>query len=84
MFSKILLTIAVIAFIWFGFRFLQRYLDDKRRREARDRLETRIPPGGSAPKRDEPEAVQDLVKCPACGTFRAARAGSCGKAGCPY
>lgn len=84
MFGKLLLTVAVVALIWFGFKFAQRLLDDKRRREERA---ARAPISGTKP-RFEPnpdgDSVQDLVKCPACQTYRSARLGSCGRSDCPY
>lgn len=84
MFTKILLTVAVVAIIWFGFKYVQRMSE---LREAQLRRRPVPPqPGGSA-FRDEVKAaggVRDLVKCPICNTFRAHDAGSCGRADCPY
>lgn len=87
MFTKILLTIAVVALIWFGFKYVQRMAE---MREAQLRRRP-APPQGGPSFRDEVKAsqnsgqgVRDLVKCPACNTFRASDAGSCGRADCPY
>lgn len=85
MFTKILLTVAVVALIWFGFKYLQRVTE---MREARERRQPVPPPKADGPSfRDEVKAadgVQDLVKCRVCDTFRAGNAGSCGRADCPY
>ncbi len=82
MFTKFLLTVAVIAIIWFGFKYLQRVTEQRHRANAR-------PPAPSAgrPKFepvDNGESVQDLVKCPHCSTWRSSKLGSCGRKGCPY
>jgi hypothetical protein len=85
MFTKFLLTVAVIALIWFGFKFAQRVMDDRRRREeqaARGGAE----PGPKPRFQPNPDgaSVQDLVKCPTCSTYRSSRLGSCGRSECPY
>lgn len=84
MFTKILLTIVVVALIWFGFKYASRIAEMREKREARER--TRAVPGDGPSFRDEVRAagVKDLVKCPVCTTFRAADAGSCGRRDCPY
>lgn len=80
MFIKFLLTVAVIAIVWFGFKYLQRVNDLRARAASR-------PPAPGRP-RFEPvadgESVQDLVKCPRCSTYRSAKLGHCGQEGCPY
>ncbi|CAA7614460.1 conserved hypothetical protein [Magnetospirillum sp. LM-5] len=81
MFGKILLTVAVVAIIWFGFKFAQRLLEQKARRDPDQ------PAAGPRPVfRPDPdgESVQDLVKCPACSTWRSAKQGHCGLEKCPY
>ncbi len=79
MFTKFLLTIAVVAAVWFGFRYVQR------RAERRERCVGA--PSGQG-KRFTPDmdgdSVRDLVKCPVCNTWRPAGAASCGRAECPY
>jgi|AGTN01.1.fsa_nt_gi hypothetical protein len=83
MFAKFLLTVAVVAFIWFGFKYVQRVTELR----AGKGTPARKPEGPSATPHFKPvdggESVQDLVKCPHCGTFRSARLGSCGQPGCP-
>lgn len=79
MFAKFLLTVAVVAIIWFGFKYLQR-VQELRARAAK-------PAAGEKPRFqpvDNGESVQDLVKCPRCSTYRSSKLGSCGQEGCPY
>lgn len=79
MFAKFLLTVAVVALIWFGFKYLQRVA------ELRDRSARR--PLDGPPKFepvDDGESVQDLIKCPRCNTWRSSKLKSCGRPECPY
>ncbi|CAA7613649.1 hypothetical protein [Magnetospirillum sp. UT-4] len=81
MFAKFLLTVAVVALIWFGFKFAQRIAADRRRSE--DRKARAVPP----PPRFEPATgadVQELVRCPVCNVYRSGRQASCGRSDCPY
>lgn len=79
MFTKFLLTVAVVALIWFGFRAIQR------RAERRDR-----PPRAPSASKErftpdmDGDSVRDLVKCPICNTWRPAGSASCGRAECPH
>jgi hypothetical protein len=79
MFTKFLLTVAVVALVWFGFQFAQRV---RRENMRRDRVGARKPSGPV--QGGDGEGVQDLVKCPACDTWRSASMGNCGRAKCPY
>jgi hypothetical protein len=81
MFQKVLLLVAVVAFIWFGFRFLTRLAEMKRRAGAGPRPDPRIQRGMGAMPADA-GAVQDLVSCPRCNTWRPAT--NCGRADCPF
>lgn len=79
MFAKFLLTVAVVAIIWFGFKYLQR-VTEMRQRAAR-------PPADDRPRFQpiaDGESVQDLIRCPRCSTYRSAKLGHCGQEGCPY
>ena len=75
--SKLLVLIAIISAIWFGFRLLGQI--DRNRREAarREKQEGRVPP-------KQPRQVADMVKCKVCGTFTTSGSKSCGKPGCPF
>lgn len=85
MFGKILITIAVVALIWFGFRYLTR-MGELRAKSKKGETRPGIFPGRSPRPDPEPENsdVQDMVKCPVCATYRPARQGSCGRGNCPY
>lgn len=76
-FMKLLLLVGVIAFVWFGWRWYQRWELEQRREEAARRT------GGSAPP---PRlAAEDMVACKVCGTYVAARgARACARPECPY
>jgi uncharacterized protein len=85
--GKMLVLVAVIMAIWFGFKLIGR-LDAQRKaaakRQAKDgRVRAR------RRKTDEvrmpvPDA-EDMVQCPVCKSYVAARgAGSCGRSDCPY
>lgn len=81
MFAKFLLTVAVVAIIWFGFKYLQRV------QELRSRADASRTPAGDRPRFqpvENGESVQDLVKCPRCSAYRSSKLGSCGQEGCPY
>jgi hypothetical protein len=82
MFGKFLLTVAVIAIIWFGYRFLSRQAELRRRGDAGSKPgQPRDLPRERSP---EPEA-ETLVECRACGAWQAARAAKpCGRPDCPY
>ncbi len=70
-FSKILLLVLVVTAVYFGFKYLA---------------------GGNAPSKervrakageDDAPAVEDMVRCPACGTYQARGTGRCERADCP-
>lgn len=80
MFGKILLTVAVVAVIWFAFRYFARV--------AQVRERTRNSQGGNDRRPSEPAAdiqAETMVECRVCGTWQPARgAKACGRADCPY
>ena len=72
-FQKILILIAVVTAVWYGFRFIGQLAAERRKlqREA----ERRRPAG---------RAVQDMVKCRLCGDYvPASGVASCANAHCP-
>lgn len=80
-FAKVVLLVAVIAIVWFGYRWLQRW--DKERREAERREAAQLGrqghPGPVAGRAEEMSA------CRVCGTYVAATAArSCGRPKCPF
>ncbi len=78
MFVKILLTIVLVAIIWFGFKYLGRVAELRARKEQREAEKPRFQPV------DNGESVHDLVKCRTCGTYRSPKLGPCGRQNCPY
>lgn len=75
MFAKILLTVAVVALIWFGFKYLGRRAELRRREPGR----------GAPPPPPEAETAETMVECRVCGTWQPGRtARSCGRSDCPY
>ena len=83
-FPKLLLLVALIAIIWFGFRWFERWEKERRDqsrgpagRVGRDRA-TGMPPGG------HDRAAEEMTACPICGTYVAAGARSCGRTNCPF
>ena len=81
--SKILLTLFVIAAVWYGWRAYNRYQvlrQEVRRRMAEEARRNPKPAAAST----EPEA-EDTIECATCGAFIAAsRKTSCGRKDCPY
>ena len=82
--QKIIVLVAIVAAVWYGFKFLSR-LDASRKAEAKVRhakAKTKGRGKAAPPAADEPE---DMVQCPVCGAYVAARASSsCGRDDCPY
>jgi len=85
--QKLLFTVAVVAAVWYGFKWLGR-MKRMHDRETRDRLRRESRGGGSAPAGPSEGAAadaEDMVECAVCGAFVPARgAKSCGRADCPY
>lgn len=81
--QKLLVLAAIIAIVWYGFKFIGRL------QEARD-AQTKKPqrkPRWPGKRRSEPTApeAEDMVQCPVCQAYVAARgAKHCGRADCPY
>jgi uncharacterized protein len=69
---KLLVLAAIIAAVWYGFKFLGR-LEAKRKAELK---------GGE--KASKGGDAQNMSLCSVCETYVAAGAGSCGRADCPY
>ncbi len=77
--AKFLFTVAVVAAVWYGSKWLLRYGE----LQAKGRAQAQRTRGRQAPEA-EVEA-EDMAACPTCGNFVAAqRARSCGQDICPY
>lgn len=73
--GKILVLVAIIALVWYGFKLVGRL--DQQRKEAVRRREDR--PAKPGPR------VEETERCRSCGAFVAASgATSCGRPDCPY
>ena len=82
MFAKFLLTVAVVAIVWFGFKYLNR-LAELRHGGGHGRPQPRTP------RREGPDdrnaEAEAMVECRVCGTWQVEKsARPCGRAGCPY
>lgn len=83
MFAKILLTVTVVALIWFGFRYLSRMAELREKRPQARAVPGQAPSGAAGG--NAAGEVQDLVPCRVCGTWQPGRsARSCGRPDCPY
>jgi len=75
--TKVLVLIAIISAIWFGFRLLGQIERGRREAERRAKEQGRVQAKQSRP-------VADMVQCKVCGAFTAPASKSCGKTGCPF
>lgn len=81
-FAKVLLLVAVVAAVWFAFRWFQRWEKD-RNQVAEDPLRPRKRGWDERP--GQPASTEEMTACKICGAFVAARiATSCGRPNCPY
>ena len=89
MFLKIAILVAIVAAVWFGFKYLERrdrIGDGKRRvgeRSFTERLRKsgRNKTGGGS----DPSQVEETESCPTCGAFVSVEGiSNCGKQKCPY
>ena len=72
MIQKIIILAALIAAVWYGFKFVSRLEAQRKQKVAQE-------------KRDAVDGISDTVQCPVCDTYVAAEApGDCGKPDCPY
>ncbi len=80
--QKLIVLAAVVAAVWFGFKFLGR-LQEARKAEAKLREGKGKEPAPKAkPSKDDGAGgqVEDLVPCPSCGAYvRAGSTCSCGQ-----
>ncbi|MBM3539552.1 MAG: hypothetical protein FJX55_17205 [Alphaproteobacteria bacterium] len=81
-FSKVLLLVAVVAAIWFGFRWFQRWEKERRERSEREEEGSRL--GRDASARSDDRQTEVMTACRICGTYVAQGARSCGRPRCPF
>jgi len=85
--QKLVVLVAIVVAIWYGFKLLTR-LQEARKADAALRQtpgsRARGPRSGSASGGGRGHA-EDMVQCPTCQAFVPARgAKTCGRADCPY
>jgi uncharacterized protein len=71
--GKLLILVAVIAAVWYGYKYVNRIGQIR----AEQRRRTPAPGKGA-------REIEDMQKCRVCGAYVTARAGNCGRADCPY
>lgn len=81
--QKILVLAAIVAAVWYGFKWVSRL---QAARDAENKAK-----GGAARRRAPSQAraeaddAEDMVQCPVCRAYVQARgASSCGRSDCPY
>lgn len=79
-FGKVIVLVAVVAMVWFGFRWFQRW--EKERREKEDKTEARLGRDAS-PKAADTVPTEVMTACRVCGTYVADGARACGRPRCP-
>lgn len=79
-FPKLVVLVAVVAVIWFGFRWLERV--GRARRRAAERAQARLGRGRPGPIGGV--ETQEMKACAVCGTYVAATAQACGRPKCPF
>lgn len=77
--GKLLVLAAIIAAVWYGFKFISRMQEVERDRQ---RVGSKKRPRRGAGK---PETVEDTVQCPVCEAYVVAKsAAPCERKDCPY
>lgn len=87
-FTKILVLAAIIATVWYGFKYIGRLqrIDKGDRKPAERSMGERMRKAArSKTGYSDTEIIEDTEKCPKCGVYISVDANSnCGKPGCPY
>ena len=86
--QKLLLLAALVGAVWYGFKLVSR-LQEARQLDQSAKVKRRPAKGrpaeGRGGKPEAKEGVEEMVRCPVCDAFVAARAqSSCGRSDCPY
>ncbi|WP_417782047.1 hypothetical protein [Terasakiella pusilla] len=80
--SKLLFTVAIIAAVWYGFKWLNRLQERQEKAPRNDRKDSAAPQ--SRRETVQEADYEDLVACPKCGDYvLAGKKCGCGKEGCP-
>ncbi|TCS62621.1 hypothetical protein [Varunaivibrio sulfuroxidans] len=84
--SKFIFTVFIVGVVWYGFKWLNR-VQSIREEVRRNGRPAAHPAAGrrASGARAADESVEDMVKCPVCESYVAAKGTtSCGRDGCPY
>ena len=79
-FPKLVVLVAVVAIIWFGFRWFERW--ERERRRASERSPGQLGNGRQGPVGGHAGA-EEMQACRVCGTYVAAGARACSRPNCP-
>ncbi len=84
--QKLLVLAAIVGAVWYGFKLLSRLHEARKLEEsARAGKQPRAARRGAGGAPSPAEGAEDMVQCPVCGTYVAARAAAnCGRPDCPY
>ena len=85
--QKLLLLAAILGAVWYGFKFIGRLKDERDAAAKRRGEEPRQSNPWNRQKAASSEALEteEMVQCPACKTYVAAKGAShCGRTDCPY
>jgi len=84
--QKLLVLAAVIAIVWYGFKFVGRLQDQRNAAQGQGGRKTRRPKTrGRATAAPAATEAEDMVACPVCQAYVQARGASrCDRADCPY
>jgi uncharacterized protein len=78
-FSKLVVLIAIVVAVWYGFKYVGQL--DRARKQGPSRPPRRAASGGGG---RTPE-VEDTVQCPVCGAYVVAKTATpCERPDCPY
>lgn len=80
--TKLLVAMAIIVVVWYGFKTIGRLDQARKARLKAQRAGQRRGTGGANAPAGQAE---EMVKCPACGTYVSAEANrACDRKDCPY
>ncbi|RED53693.1 hypothetical protein [Aestuariispira insulae] len=87
-FGKLIVLVAVIAAVWYGFKYVGRLqnIEKGQRKSGEPTLSERMRrAAGKRTGHRDPEVIEDTQECPVCKTFVSVGSVShCGKSNCPH
>ena len=80
--SKLMVLAGIVAAVWYGFKFVGRL--EQARKDAAKAGKAPASGGAAAAKPAAPRDAEEMVGCPVCGDYVAARgASACDRTDCP-